>query len=113
LISRDLALLRDICDAAGRAINHIGGLPPELLGENHSLQDGPVRCLIVMGEAAKHLTDQTRARFPEIDWSGMIGLRNILVHRYQEIDPFELWRIVNRDLEPVVKQLTVFLEGDR
>lgn len=40
----------------------------------------------------------------------MVGLRNILVHRYQEIDYLELWTIVNRDLAPIVEKLTAYLK---
>ena len=111
MTSRDLGYLRDIRDAASRAINHITGLRAELLADNPSLQDGPVRCLILMGEAAKHLTPEIRAEFSDINWSGMVGLRNVLVHRYDEIDYLELWRIVNRDLEPVVEKLTAYLKS--
>lgn len=39
----------------------------------------------------------------------MIGLRNILVHRYQEIDYVQLWTIVNRDLPPIVEKFTAYL----
>jgi uncharacterized protein with HEPN domain len=110
LTSRDLGYLRDIRDAANRAINHIGGLSAKLLGDRPDLHDGPVRCLIVIGEAAKNLSAETRAEFPDLDWSGMIGLRNVLVHRYQEIDYLQLWTIVNRDLDPVIDQLTAYLK---
>jgi uncharacterized protein with HEPN domain len=110
LTSRDLGYVRDIRDAADRAISHIVGLDAEIVADNPFLQDGVVRCLILMGEAAKNLSEDVRAEFPDIDWSGMIGLRNILVHRYQEIDYLELWTIVNRDLEPVVLKLTAFLQ---
>lgn len=39
----------------------------------------------------------------------MIGLRNVLVHRYQEIDYMQLWMIVNRDLDPIVQKLSAYL----
>jgi uncharacterized protein with HEPN domain len=110
LTLRDLGYLRDIRDAANRAINHIGGLSAGLLGDRPDLADGPIRCLIVMGEAAKNLSADARDAFPDIDWPGMIGLRNILVHRYHEIDYLELWTIVNRDLDPVIDQLTAYLK---
>ena len=111
MISRDLGYLRDIRDAAGRAIDHIGGLSAQVIAEVPSLQDGVVRCLILMGEAARSLSADTRAEFPDIDWSGMIGLRNILVHRYQEIDYLELWTIVNRDLDPIIEKLSAYLRN--
>jgi uncharacterized protein with HEPN domain len=62
-----------------------------------------------MGEAAKNVSDDVRAEFPNIDWAGMIGMRNILVHRYQEIDYLELWTVVNRDLPPIVEALSAYL----
>lgn len=64
-----------------------------------------------MGEAAKNLSADVRAEFPNIDWTGMIGMRNILVHRYQEIDYLELWTVVNRDLPPIVDTLTQYLRS--
>ena len=109
MTSRELGYVRDIRDAARRAISHITGLKAETVADNPSLQDGVVRCLILMGEAAKNVPEQIRAEFPDIDWPGMIGLRNVLVHRYQEIDYLELWTIVNRDLEPIVDKLSAYL----
>ena len=50
-----------------------------------------------MREAAKNLSDDTRATFPHFDWSGIIGLRK--------------WTIVNRDLPPLVDELTVYLSS--
>jgi uncharacterized protein with HEPN domain len=109
LTLRDLGYVRDIRDAANRAILHITGLRAEVVADNASLQDGVVRCLILMGEAAKNVSEDVRAEFPDIDWSGMIGLRNVLVHRYQEIDYMQLWTIVNRDLDPIVQKLSAYL----
>jgi uncharacterized protein with HEPN domain len=112
-MSRDLTYLRDLRDAAHRAIYHITGLSAEVVADDPYLQDGVVRCLILLGEAAKNLSPEARAQFPDMDWSGMIGLRNILVHRYQEIDYMELWTIVNRDLPAIVETLTKYLADQR
>jgi uncharacterized protein with HEPN domain len=109
LISTDISCIRDIRDAAHRATFHIAGLSAEALAGDPYLQDGVVRCLILIGEAAKGVSVEGRAAFAEMDWSGMIGLRNILVHRYQEIDYGELWFIVNRDLPPIVEKFTEYL----
>ena len=109
MTSRDLAYLRDIRDAAARAAVHIMDLPAEVVAENPYVQDGVVRCLILMGEAAKNVSPEARAELSGLDWSGMIGLRNILVHRYQEVDYLQLWTIVNRDLDPIVEALSEYL----
>lgn len=109
--SRDLAYLRDIRDAADRAVGHIVGLSAETVDDNPYLQDGVVRCLIVTGEAANNVSAPTRDALSGIDWRGMVGLRNILVHRYQEIDYLELHTIVNRDLPPLLDRLNEYLSA--
>ena len=48
--------------------------------------DAVVRNLEIIGEAVKHLPDQTRAQHPEVDWQKIAGLRDILIHEYFGID---------------------------
>lgn len=46
-----------------------------------------------------------RAHYPEVDWPGLVGLRNILVHAYHRIQPELLWRAASVDIPAIVKQL--------
>jgi len=65
-----------------------------------TLQDAIVRNLQIMCESTQRLTDSSKMRHPEVDWRGISGLRNVLVHSYFEV--------VQRDLptlEAAVKQL--------
>lgn len=39
------------------------------------------RNLIILGEAARRVSDGFRSEHGEIDWRGIIGLRNILAHQ--------------------------------
>lgn len=61
--------------------------------------DAVARNLQVMGESAKHISTEIRTRHPEVNWKGLIGLRNILVHDYMGIDSNAIWDIVTNDLE--------------
>ncbi|MBZ5621788.1 MAG: DUF86 domain-containing protein [Acidobacteriia bacterium] len=54
--------------------------------------------LQIIGEAARHLSDQFRKGHPDRVWSEAIGLRNILVHHYFEINPERIWRVIENDL---------------
>jgi uncharacterized protein with HEPN domain len=56
-----------------------------------ALEDGPIRDavlynLTIVGEAAKHVSEETRRRAPEVNWSGAAGLRDVLIHRYHRTD---------------------------
>lgn len=62
------------------------------MGHFASLQ----RQLIVIGEAAAHLSDKTRTAQPDIPWSSIIGLRNILAHEYGEVLNQRVWAVVTR-----------------
>jgi len=63
-----------------------------------------VRHLQIIGEAANRVTEETRARFSEIPWGKMIGMRHILVHGYFEIDTEIVWTVVEKDLTPLKDQ---------
>lgn len=61
--------------------------------------------IIVIGEAAGAVTSATKRRLPDVPWQLMIGMQNVVVHAYWEIDRGELWRTVTEDLPAVIKAL--------
>jgi len=54
------------------------------------LRRAVARSLEIIGEAAKNLSPALRDWHPEVDWRGMAGLRDVLIHKYFGIN----WRIV-------------------
>jgi uncharacterized protein with HEPN domain len=44
------------------------------------LQDSVIRRIEIIGEAARRISLQTQAEYPQIPWSAMIGMRNMLIH---------------------------------
>ena len=58
-----------------------------------------------LGEGASRLSADYRAEHPEFPWVEMIGMRNRIVHGYDDLDPDIVWRVATEDLEPVVAAL--------
>ena len=58
---------------------------------NELIQSWFVQNLQVIGEAARSLSADTRTQHPEVPWSKIIGMRNVLTHNYFEIDLDIVW----------------------
>jgi uncharacterized protein with HEPN domain len=69
---------------------------------NELVQDAVLRNLQVMAESSQHISPEMKQRRPEIDWRGLSGFRNVLVHDYLGVNIARIWRIVSVDL-PVLK----------
>ncbi len=62
-------------------------------------------CVQIIGEAAYHVSDQTRNIYPRVPWRKITGTRHRLVHAYFDIDLGILWHVVQDELEPLVEAL--------
>ena len=74
-------------------------------------QDATICRLAVLGEAAKHISDELRKKNTDVPWRYMTGLRDILVHDYFGVDLDMLWGILEIDLPPLRTQLASIYES--
>jgi uncharacterized protein with HEPN domain len=58
-----------------------------------------------LGEAASRLAADFRAAHPEFPWGEMIGMRNRIVHGYEDLDPDIVWHVATEDIEAVIAAL--------
>jgi uncharacterized protein with HEPN domain len=107
-MSPEREFLEDIVVAARLVLSYAEGISREQFEHNIEKQDSIIRRLAVIGEAATKLPPQIKAEISDVPWSSIIGLRNILVHQYWEIDLDELWVIVHRDLPVLIAHVERF-----
>ena len=81
---------------------YIRGKRMEDLYEDDLLQSGVLRELEVIGEAASHISDETKRKSPETTWRIIIAMRNILAHEYFEINLEIVWNTLKHDI-PMLK----------
>ncbi len=88
--------LSDIGHAIDRITRYTAGGEDDFHA-NEMVQDAVIRQLEVIGEAATHVSETTRAKAPEIPWREVVATRNLLIHAYATIDLEVVWDTV-RDL---------------
>ncbi len=102
---RDAAALLDILDSARLVLRYAEGRTRDGLLEDVGLQDQVARRFEIIGEAAGRLSDETRERLADIPWRSLVGLRNVLIHEYGEVDYAKLWDIIQDDLPRLVAEV--------
>ena len=64
-----------------------------------------MRCVEVIGEAATRLGPEFYQAHPEVPWRLVVGMRNRLVHGYDEVDDARLWQTASEDLPELSRQI--------
>jgi uncharacterized protein with HEPN domain len=55
----------------------------------------------IVSEASRHLTDDLKARHPEIPWKKVAGIGNVLRHNYENVAASILWKLATKELTPL------------
>lgn len=104
----DAGRVTDMLEAIDKIALHTGGGRDEF-ESTEILQVWAVYHLQVIGEAASRLSSELLEKHPEVPWSRMVAMRNIIVHDYLSVDMDIVWRAVERDLPQLKKQLQSIL----
>lgn len=76
------------------------------------VQEAVIRYIEVMGEAAKHVPPETRALLPQVDWRGVCGMRDVLIHSYFGVDIHEVWNVATTYVPQLRRLLEEFLSSE-
>jgi uncharacterized protein with HEPN domain len=107
--SRDY--LHHILVEADYLVGQSAGLSYDVFAADPTLRRAFVRSLEIIGEAAKHVSEDFRAQHPAVEWRAMAGMRDRLIHDYFGVD-FELvWDVVHGRVPQLRAQIAAILEG--
>lgn len=74
------------------------------------IQDGVIRNLEVIGEATKQLPDEIKQAYPDVEWRGMAGLRDVLIHNYLRVNLNRVWVVIEMNIPTLKAQIEQILE---
>jgi len=99
------ARLEDILEAINNLQAYIKDMTFEEFASDRKTMSAAAYEVGIIGEAARHVPDEERERYPQIPWAKMQATRNIVVHEYFRIDPAILWQTITENLPPLALML--------
>ena len=68
--------------------------------------------ITIIGEATKRLSMDYRQQHPEIPWRNLAGMRDVLVHEYDQIDIDIVWNVVHHEIPSLTEQLQLLIPSE-
>ncbi len=104
-MQRDLQFLLDMLESAKLATRYVAEKSKSDFSSDVQLQDAVIRRLAIIGEAARRVSEATCQNFPMIPWIEIRGMRNRLVHEYDDLDVDIVWDTVKNSLPLLTQEL--------
>jgi len=92
-------------EAAESALQFVAGMSFEAFAADRRTTYAAVRVLEIIGEATKRLPEEIRALEPEVPWKKMAGMRDVIVHQYENVDLKVVWDTIHQDLPSLVPRM--------
>lgn len=106
---RDISYLWDMRKYALEITGFVDGVPHAKFVENKMIRYAVERLLLIIGEAANHVSKEFQEQHPEIEWAQIIGLRNILAHEYGEVKMDKIYLAATKSIPALLQKLESLL----
>jgi uncharacterized protein with HEPN domain len=113
LSERESGALRDMLHHIDLAERFAQGRSFESLRDDLMPLYAVTRCLEIVSEASRRLSDELKARHPQMPWREMAAGGNFYRHNYEDVLPHRVWKTLHEDLPPLRTVIEQELAGDR
>ena len=108
----DLVRVHDMLEAAQKIRKYVAEHSRQSFDDDEILQLALRYLVQIIGEAAYHVSRERKARYPEIPWTLVTGMRHHLVHGYSDVDLDILWVAVTENVPKLVSDLEKLLDEE-
>lgn len=66
------------------------------------------RCVEIVSEASRHIPEAMTDQYPDVPWSAIKAVGNVLRHEYQRVEALVIWRTATRsfrELRPIILEM--------
>ena len=105
--------VEDILESIGLIENYVAGMDADDFRNDKKTIDAVVRNLEIIGEASRNIPENIKNTYQDIDWKGVVGLRNRIAHEYFGISLTIVWNIIEQEFPKLKKQMKQILEKNK
>jgi uncharacterized protein with HEPN domain len=106
---REVLFLKDIIEATESIQMFLADIERDDFLENELIQSAVLQKLMIIGEAASHLSKEFRELHSEIEWTDIIGFRNIAIHAYFSVEWPIVWIAATKEAPELSVQIRQIL----
>ena len=105
-----LDYIEDIIDAMDKAEIALNGVDFERFSEDFIINFAVARALEIVGEATKRVPQEVCIAYPAIPWRNMAGMRDRIIHGYDNVNLRILWDVVKQEIPEIKPHLQQILQ---
>lgn len=102
--------IEDILESIRLIKNYVENMGFDDFKNDRKTIDAVVRNFEIIGEASRFIPDEIKEKYENVDWKGIVGLRNRIAHEYFDISLSIVWHIVMKELPTLEDQMKEILD---
>ena len=113
-MKRDISIyIKDILENMQKAEKFVEGIGYTEFLNDEKTSYAVTRCIEIMGEAVKNISQEIRDKYPDIPWKRIAGMRDILIHEYFGIDLELTWKVAKEEIIELKENILYDIKIDR
>lgn len=110
---KDRIILRKIVSYVQEVLGYTQSMSYEQFVNDRKTISACAFCIGQIGELAKDISADLQESYTEIPWKSIRGMRNKIIHDYENVDLAVLWGTIEESLPELVRQIDRFLLAEK